>query len=207
VAAVCKAATALDTAAGFPGRGAANGAAATTTGTDSATTDAGAPTAAGGSPGAGRGGDFAGRADAIAQAASTFVAALQAANPPDSLKDFNGQLVAAVNQAITALQSATRPAGFADRTPDPDRTPNPDRTPGAGRAFGSGATPGADDTPFANGGRPGGGQFGGALSGLLRDLPAPPSDVAQDVADAAAANSDCQAAGLAFTAPQGGGNG
>jgi len=146
--------------------------------------------------------DPAAGARTIQAAATAYLDALKAGNPPAELKDYNDQLVAEVQLASAAIQGgnfgggggaggpgANRPAGANGSPVAPaNGTPRvrPSGTPGAGGGPGGGA-----------GGQRGG---GGIARVFLRNLPQPPANLVDQLQQAAAANPDCQATGFTFAA-------
>lgn len=146
------------------------------TGGASATPATGTP--AGGVPGGRRGGF----PSALAQPAATFVAAVSAANPPAELKAYNDQLVSQLNQVVSDIQNGTPIGGPGAGGPPASRTP---RT-------------GSQVPPQGNGTPRGGGPGGGVLGVFFRALPTPPAQVSAALAQAVAANADCQSTGFTF---------
>jgi hypothetical protein len=151
--------------------------------------------------------DPAAGARTIQAAATAYLDALKADNPPAELKDYNDQLVAEVQQAVGLVQNgnfgggaggpgANRPAG-ADGSPvaPANGTPRarPNGTPGAGGGPGGA---GGFGGPGAGGQRSG----GGIARVFLRNLPQPPANLADQLQQAAAANPDCQSTGFTFAA-------
>jgi len=168
VANVCKAAVQLDTAvrsSRAPGAGAS-----------------GTPVPGSGSTASGTPAPAATRAAELKTAATAFVTALQAANPPAGLQAYNASLVDAVNQAITNVENGAfgRPgANGAARTPRSG-------TPFARRS---------GTAPAGAGGRGRGGPGAGIF---LRNIPTPPAAASSALKQAADQNSDCQSSGFTF---------